>query len=89
MSKISEEKITKIKEEILSVLYEKSPKALFTKNIADLVIRDITFTQKLLLELEKKNLVSQVSKNSKGQDYLARKRWKLNPKVYSTYQKLV
>jgi ribosomal protein S25 len=86
---ISEKKRQKIKEEILRVLFENSPKALYTYKIADEVIRDEEFTLTLLKELHKDNFVKLVNKNSRGTIYLARKRWTLKPKVYEAYKELL
>ena len=83
--KISKEKIDRIKEEVLSVLYRNSPKALFTVEIAAALIRDEEFTKKLLLELESQKLISSVNKNSNGINYLRRLRWRLSTKAFEAY----
>lgn len=88
MPQISKKKTQKIKEEILRILFESSPRPLYTSKIADEVIRDEEFTLTLLKELNKENFVKLVNKNSKGTIYLARKRWTLKPKVYEAYKKL-
>ncbi len=89
MSKISSQKKEKIKEEILSLLYESSPRSLFTIQIAEEIIRDNEFTKKLLLELRSKNLVEEVKKSKEGSNYLKRIKWKLTQEAYSAYRKLV
>ena len=89
MSEISKQNQEKIKEEILLVLYENTPKALHTSKISGLIIRDEEFTLKLLEELEKQNLIVKVNKNALGMNYLARKRWKLSKEVYDAYKGLV
>lgn len=89
MSRISKQKQEKIKEEILSILYENSPKALHTNKISNLIIRDEEFTLRLLKELETKNLVRKVNKNTRGGSYLARKRWGLSKEVYDAYKGLI
>jgi len=89
MSRISKQKQEKIKEEILSILYENSPKLLHTNKISDLIIRDEEFTLKLLKELEAQNLVIKIDKTTKGRPYLARKRWRLSQEVYEAYKKLI
>lgn len=86
--RISEEKLNRIKEEILSTLFRNSPKALFASDIAHDIIRDDEFTKKLLLELEEKKLVSRVTKNGSGTDYVKRLRWRLASAVYQAYEKL-
>jgi len=83
--KISKEKIDRIKEEVLSVLYRNSPKALFTVEIAAALIRDEEFTKKLLLELESQKFISSVNKNSNGISYLRRLRWRLSTKTFEAY----
>ena len=89
MSKISSQKKEKIKEEILSLLYESSPRSLFTIQIAEEIIRDNEFTKKLLLELKSKSLVEEVKRSKEGSTYLKRTKWKLTQEAYSAYKKLV
>jgi len=86
--KISEDKLNRIKEEILSTMFRNSPNALFAAEIAHHIIRDDEFTKKLLLELEEKKLISRVSKNNDGVDYTKRLRWRLTTPVYQAYEKL-
>ena len=89
MSKISPQKKEKIKEEILSLLYESSPRSLFTIQIAEEIIRDNEFTKKLLLELKSKSLVEEIKRSKGGSTYLKRTKWKLTQEAYSAYKKLV
>ena len=89
MSRISPEKAKKIKEEVLAVLYEQNPKALFTKDIAVMIIRDEEFTKRLLLELKRDGLVMEVSLSEKGVVYRARRRWQLSEATFKAYQRLV
>lgn len=89
MSRISEEKKQKIKEDILSLLFDNSPKAMFTNEIAIALARDEEFTLKLLKELNSQNLVIKVIKNEHGRPYLARKRWNLTSKTYGAYKDLL
>jgi hypothetical protein len=42
--------------------------------------------KKLLLELEKKDLVVSIKKNSNGLDYSKRIKWRLADKVYNVYK---
>ncbi|MEM2121906.1 MAG: hypothetical protein QXK80_02795 [Candidatus Pacearchaeota archaeon] len=88
MPKISETKENKIKEAILHLLFEQSPKALFTYHIAQELARDEEYIKKLMLELESKNMVLSVKKNSQGKDYSRRIRWRLSPHVYDAYKRL-
>jgi len=86
--RISQEKLDRIKEEILSTMFRNSPKALFAAEIAHHIIRDEEFTKRLLLELEDKKLISRVSKNNDGIDYAKRLKWRLTTPVYQAYEKL-
>jgi len=86
--KISQQKKDKISEQILAHLYSLNPRAIFTSNIAKEMARDEEFMKKLLLNLKKKNLVSEIKKNPKGKDYLKRSRWKLSDSAYLSYSKL-
>ena len=88
MSRISQKVREKIKEEILRVLYENAPKPLYTKQLADLILRNDEFTLDLLIELEKKNFVKKVKKTKQGIEFAARKQWVLEPKIYLAYSKL-
>jgi len=86
--RLSKEKIDRIKEGILSNLFRNSPQAMFSSEVAESIIRDEEFTKKLLLELEEKKLISRVSKNNKGVDYLRRLRWRLTSPTYAAYSQL-
>ena len=88
MSRISTRVKEKIKEEILRILFENTPKPLYTKQIADLILRNDEFTLTLLQELEAKNFVKRVKKTRQGTKFTARKQWFLEPKIYSAYSKL-
>lgn len=89
MSKLSETKVRMIKEEILSLLYSKSPKPLFTNEIAKHLIRDEEFIKRLLIELKKNNLVKEVNKSANGYKYIRWRRWTLSSKAYTAYKTLV
>jgi hypothetical protein len=84
--KISIQKKEKIYEQILSLLYSVSPKALFTLNIAEEIARDEEFVKTLLLYLKKKELVIEIKKNPQGSPYLKRSRWALSDKAYKIYK---
>jgi len=84
--KISEEKRSKISEQILALLYSESPKPLFTFYIAKEIARDEEFVKKLLLTLKEKNLVIEIKKNPKGALYIKRSRWRLSDKAYNVYK---
>ncbi len=81
--KLSEDKIKKISEQIINLLYLNAPKSLFTSHIAKELARDEEFIKKLLFDLKKKGIVVEVKKNPKGKEYFRRKRWKLSDRVYN------
>ena len=84
--KISSKKREKIYEQILALLYSKSPQPIFTNKIAEEIARDEEFVKNLLLDLKKKNLIVQITKNPEGIDYLRRARWKLTDTTYKAYK---
>lgn len=86
--RISVSKEEKIKESIIHLLFEHSPKALFTASIAQNLARDEEYIKKLLLALERKNFVVAVKKNPQGKSYRRRIRWLLDTKIYETYKKI-
>ena len=89
MSKISEKKMEKIKEGILSVLFDAGMRGMFTKQISDEIARNDEFVLKLLKDLEKQKIVKQINKTKKGADFVRRKQWTLTNKAYDTYKKLL
>jgi len=88
MPQISKKNEDKIKEQILSFLFQNSPKMLFTSEIASNLVRDEEFTKRLLIELEKSNLAVPVKKNHEGYDYARRIRWRLSEKAFQAYKTL-
>lgn len=86
--RISDNKKDKISEQILALLYSKSPQAIFTSHIANEIARDEEFIKKLLNDLKGKKLLTEIKKNSKGDLYLKRSRWRLSDKTYETYRKI-
>jgi len=86
MPKISNEKKEKIAEQILSYLYFIFPKQVFTSDIAKELARDEEFMKDLLKDLEKKDLVKKIDKNSQGFKYSRRLRWRISNKVYKIYK---
>jgi len=84
--KISDKKKDKISEQILAFLYSLSMRPAFTSHIAREVARDEEFVKDLLTELKKKNLVAEIRKNPKGEQYLKRSRWKLSDAAYRAYK---
>lgn len=87
MPNISQEKKDKISEQILHHLFSVSPQPRFTAEIAREIARDEEFSRTILDELETKKLVSKVSKNKKGKDYLRRNRWRLSDSAFKAYLK--
>lgn len=85
--KISEDKKNKISEQILHLLYERSPQALFTSQIAKEIARDEEFAKSILLDLNKKGFIIKISKNPKGVDYSRRQRWRLSSDIQDYYKK--
>ena len=83
---ISEKNKQKISEHILAYLYSINPRAVFTIQIAQELVRDEEIIKQLLINLKKKGLVVEINKNSKGTQYLKRRRWQLSDKVYRTYK---
>jgi len=86
MSKISQGKTEKIKEEILLKLYENYPAFLYTYQVSDLMLRDDEFVLKLLNQLKEINLVTCLEE-SNGKKI--KKKWGLTPEVYSKYKELL
>jgi predicted transcriptional regulator with HTH domain len=87
MPSISKEKRERIQEQIISFLYSSFPKQIFTSDISQELARDEEFIKKLLLDLEKKQLVTRISKNSNGDEYLRRIRWRISNQAYEIYKK--
>ena len=85
--KISEEKTLKIFEQILAYLFSVSPRPVFTLEIARELARDEEFMKKLLLDLKKKKLITEIKKSPKGNPYLRRSRWKMTDEAYTAYKK--
>ena len=84
--KLSKQKKEKISEQILAILFQESPKLLFTAEIARELARDEEFIKSLLIELKKRNLVIEIKKSPKGVDYSRRLRWRLSDKAYIAYK---
>ena len=85
MSKISEDKEKRIKEEVLRLLYEKYPKMLYTLEVANELIRDDEFILRLMKELNKNNLINNLEEN-KGKKI--KRKWGLNKDIYQEYKNL-
>jgi DNA-binding IscR family transcriptional regulator len=87
--KLSQEKINKISEQILSHLYHSFPDQLFTAQISRELARDEEFIKKLLIDLKNKGLVISIRKNKKGISYVRRIKWQLSPKAYQIYHEKI
>ena len=87
MPQISQKTKDKISEQILHYIFTISPESQFTSEIASNIARDEEFTKSLLQDLQKKKLVIEIKKNSKGIDYKKRQRWRLSNEVYEIYNK--
>lgn len=83
MPKISKEKIKKIKENILALLFSKFPIALSTSQIAKEIARDEEFIKVLLVDLKNEKLVKEIEKN-----YKRKKLWQLSQQAYMAYKEL-
>ncbi len=89
MSKISDKKRIRIKEDIIAFLFEVSPQPMYTSKIAEELCRDEEFIKQLLYELYKEKLVMKISKNTKGKPFLARRKWQLSKSTYNAYKELI
>ena len=87
MPAISQQKKDKISEQILHYLFTVSPESKFTSDISKEIARDEEFIKKMLIDLEKKKLIIQINKNSKGIIYNRRQRWRLSNEAHEVYKK--
>jgi hypothetical protein len=87
MPPISQPKKDKIAEQMLYHLFSVAPQPLFTAQIAREVARDEEFTRSILDELKAKGIIVEVAKNSSGEDYLRRRRWRLSNQAFEAYSK--
>ncbi len=87
--KISEKKIEKIQEQIISFLFHIYPNSVFTSNIAEEIARDEEFVYKLLKDLLSKKIIISIKKNPQGVFYSRRQRWRLSAEVYQKYKEMV
>ena len=88
MPTISKAKKDKIAEQILHYLFSISPEPKFTSQISAEVARDEEFIKDILIDLEKKNLITLVNKNKSGISYSRRQRWRLSSQVFDAYSKM-
>lgn len=85
--KLSKEKKEKISEQILAFLYPLTPKPAYTSHIAKEIARDEEFVKALLIDLKKKGLVVEIKKNSNGDAYSRRIRWRISDQTYEIYKR--
>ena len=83
--RLSQDKKDRITEQILSYLSHSFPKQPFTAEIARELARDEEFIKKLLFDLKEKKLILSIKRNSKGQIFTRRIKWRLTNKVYNVY----
>lgn len=83
--KISQTKKDRIIEQILSFLYSSFPNSPFTAEIAREIARDEEFIKNILFEIREKGLVLPIRKNSKGEIFSRRLKWRLTNRVYEIY----
>jgi hypothetical protein len=86
MPQISQKKKDKISEQILHYLFTISPESKFTSDVAEEIARDEEFTKLILSELKNKKLVVEITKNSQGDDYIRRQRWRLSNEAFQAYR---
>ncbi len=86
MVKLSDKTVSRIKDAIVSVLYE-SPRALFANEIATEIARDKEFIKKLLVELKHQGVVEDIKKGLNGNNYEVRIRWRIRPEVRNAFEK--
>ncbi|MFH1332176.1 MAG: hypothetical protein ABIH63_02725 [archaeon] len=88
MTRISKKREERIKEEILSVLYENIT-GLSTYRIGEEIIRDDEFTLRLLNEMKVRGLVKEVPKAVTGREYKTKKVWALTKEAFEAYKGLL
>ena len=84
MSKCSKENLEKIKANILRTIYDEAPKAISASEIAGIEIRDKEFILRLLREMEKNNLVKDVTSKFSRKSY-----WTMTEQAYNKYKELL
>jgi len=89
MSRVSDRKKEKIKEEILRVLYDNSPVAISTSSIANEIIRDNEFILGLLKDMERVGLVRGIRQDRNIKKKKVRIRWRMSNKAFKQYQEIL
>lgn len=88
MTKVSKKREEKIKEEILSLLYENIT-GLSTYKIGEELLRDDEFILRMMQELKEKGLVKPLAKSPRGRDYKTKKVWALSKEAFEAYKGLL
>ncbi len=86
MTRLRSETRGLLKDDVIAVLYDVSPKSLFASEIALELRRDKEFVKGLLLELEKIGVVERVLKGYHGNVYTKRIRWRIPAHVLKAMQ---
>ena len=87
MAKLSSRTKQLLKDDVVSVLFEKAPVSLFANEVALEMRRDNEFVKELLLELENVGVVERVEKGVSGRKYRKRMRWRIPHKVLQAMSK--
>jgi hypothetical protein len=88
MTRLSKKREERIKEDILSVLYENIT-GLSTYRIGEEILRDDEFTLRLLEEMRQRGLVKNVTKSINGNDFKTKKMWALTREAFEAYKGLL
>lgn len=86
MVKLSSKTTDKLKDDIISILYENQLNPLLTIEISNELRRDKEFTKRLLCELKEQGILNEIKKNNKGKNYIKRSRWAINQEVLSKFK---
>jgi len=86
MSKLSQDSIKTVKANIIRLLYDEYPKSLSATAIGKYEARDKQFVLRLLLELEKDNLIKTIKKTNQGKPFLKKQKWTLTDKYFNFYK---
>lgn len=88
MSKLSQKTREALMNEINSILYyETNIRGMFTKEIADKLLRDKEFVRDILLDMEKRGWVKRVGKSKRNYNYVKRRRWILTDEIKGLFDK--
>jgi len=88
MTRLSKKREERIKEDILSVLYENII-GLSTYRIGEEILRDDEFTLRLLEEMKQRGLVKNMIKSINGNEFKTKKMWVLTKEAFEAYKELL